>query len=101
MTVTRWDIGRWHARRGFMVVLTPLQMMLSRSGEGEGEGDGGHGSAYVSKGAPFRDASLEYLDDNARRLEVTSDGQKTHLRVQGRGVNPPEGSCRFPLIVLE
>src|ERR1019366_7317109 len=28
-------------------------------------------------------------------------GQKTHLRFQGRGVSPTEGSCRFPLIVLE
>src|SRR5450759_2855151 len=27
-------------------------------------------------------------------------GQKTHLRFQGRGVSPTEGSCRFPLIVL-
>src|ERR1017187_7263857 len=28
-------------------------------------------------------------------------GQKTHLRFQGRGVYPTEGSCRFPLMVLE
>src|SRR5664280_3730513 len=30
-----------------------------------------------------------------------SYGQKTHLRFQGRGVYPTEGSCRFPLIVLQ
>jgi hypothetical protein len=30
-----------------------------------------------------------------------SYGQKTHLRLQGRGVYPTEGSCRFPLIVLQ
>jgi hypothetical protein len=29
-----------------------------------------------------------------------SYGQKTHLRFQGRGVYPTEGSCRFPLIVI-
>ena len=28
-------------------------------------------------------------------------GQETHLRVQGRGVYQTEGSCRFPLIVLQ
>src|ERR1022692_2459911 len=28
-------------------------------------------------------------------------GQETHLRVQGRGVYRTEGSCRFPLIVLQ
>src|ERR1019366_3744892 len=28
-------------------------------------------------------------------------GKKTHLRFQGRGVYPTEGSCRFPLIVLQ
>src|ERR1035437_6927191 len=28
-------------------------------------------------------------------------GQETHLRFQGRGVSPTEGSCRFPLIVLQ
>src|ERR1019366_2258390 len=26
---------------------------------------------------------------------------RTHLRFQGRGVYPTEGSCRFPLIVLQ
>ena len=30
-----------------------------------------------------------------------SYGKKTHLRFQGRGVYPTEGSCRFPLIVLQ
>src|ERR1035438_7752699 len=30
-----------------------------------------------------------------------SYGQETHLRFRGRGVYPTEGSCRFPLIVLE
>ena len=28
-------------------------------------------------------------------------GQKTHRRCRGRGVYPTEGSCRFPLIVLQ
>src|SRR5664279_3591352 len=28
-------------------------------------------------------------------------GKKTHLRFRGRGVYPTEGSCRFPLIVLQ
>src|ERR1035441_2287260 len=28
-------------------------------------------------------------------------GKKTHLRFQGMGVPPTEGSCRFPLIVLQ
>src|ERR1022692_3274481 len=28
-------------------------------------------------------------------------GQITHLRFQGREVYPTEGSCRFPLIVLQ
>src|ERR1019366_2897315 len=28
-------------------------------------------------------------------------GKKIHLRFQGRGVYPTEGSCRFPLIVLQ
>src|ERR1022692_2452104 len=28
-------------------------------------------------------------------------GQKTHLRFRGRGGSPTEGSCRFPLIVLQ
>src|ERR1019366_9929688 len=28
-------------------------------------------------------------------------GQKTHPRFQGREVYPTEGSCRFPLIVLQ
>src|ERR1035441_9243992 len=31
----------------------------------------------------------------------SSYGQKTHLRFQGRGVYPTEGSCRFLLIVLQ
>jgi hypothetical protein len=30
-----------------------------------------------------------------------SYGQQTHLRFRGRGVSPTEGSCRFPLIVLQ
>src|ERR1035441_2865367 len=30
-----------------------------------------------------------------------SYGQKTHRRCRGRGVYPTEGSCRFPLIVLQ
>src|ERR1035438_3931165 len=33
--------------------------------------------------------------------EPTPYGQKTHRRCRGRGVYPTEGSCRFPLIVLE
>src|ERR1035438_5294275 len=28
-------------------------------------------------------------------------GQETHLRFHGRGVYPTDGSCRFPLIVLQ
>src|ERR1035437_827251 len=28
-------------------------------------------------------------------------GQETHLRFQGRGVSPTEGSCRFPLMALQ
>src|ERR1019366_8595835 len=32
---------------------------------------------------------------------LSAYGQKTHLRCQGRGVYPTEGSCRFPLIVLQ
>src|ERR1019366_10829916 len=32
---------------------------------------------------------------------LASYGQETHLRFQGRGVSPTEGSCRFPLIVLQ
>src|ERR1019366_6557272 len=40
---------------------------------------------------------------NGRRgvLSVHPYGKKTHLRFQGRGVYPTEGSCRFPLIVLQ
>ena len=30
-----------------------------------------------------------------------SYGKKTHLRFQGMGVPPTEGSCRVPLIVLQ
>ena len=33
--------------------------------------------------------------------EPTPYGKKTHLRFRGRGVYPTEGSCRFPLIVLQ
>src|ERR1035438_10365862 len=33
--------------------------------------------------------------------EPTPYGQKTHRRCRGRGVYPTEGSCRFPLIVLQ
>src|ERR1017187_6989688 len=40
-----------------------------------------------------------------RRSEVVglnlAYGKKTHLRFRGRGVYPTEGSCRFPLIVLQ
>jgi hypothetical protein len=28
-------------------------------------------------------------------------GKKTHLRFRGKEVYPTEGSCRFPLIVLQ
>src|SRR5664280_2731064 len=35
------------------------------------------------------------------RQAESAYGQKTHLRFQGRRVSPTEGSCRFPLIVLE
>src|ERR1017187_10332633 len=41
---------------------------------------------------------LQSLD---RDLDVIPYGQKTHLSFQGRGVYPTEGSCRFPLMVLE
>src|ERR1017187_9193532 len=37
----------------------------------------------------------------ARRRSATPYGKKTHLRFQGMGVPPTEGSCRFPLIVLQ
>src|ERR1035438_2976965 len=33
--------------------------------------------------------------------EFTPYGKKTHLRFRGRGVYATEGSCRFPLIVLQ
>jgi hypothetical protein len=39
--------------------------------------------------------------DNLLGGESWSYGQKTHLRFRGRGVYPTEGSCRFPLIVLQ
>src|ERR1019366_8496769 len=32
---------------------------------------------------------------------TTPHGKKTHLRCRGREVYPTEGSCRFPLIVLQ
>jgi hypothetical protein len=43
---------------------------------------------------------ISVLAPNSLTL-YTPYGQKTHLRFQGRGVSPTEGSCRFPLIVLE
>src|ERR1017187_21813 len=46
-----------------------------------------HGRAYYLYGAPG--------------TQKTSYGQKTHRRCRGRGVYPTEGSCRFPLIVLQ
>src|ERR1035438_1459816 len=36
-----------------------------------------------------------------RRAQICPYGKKTHLRFRGRGVYPTEGSCRFPLIVLQ
>jgi hypothetical protein len=49
----------------------------------------------------------EWMEQMARNVTMEDAGflipygQKTHLRFQGRGVSPTEGSCRFPLIVLE
>src|ERR1035438_4260554 len=37
----------------------------------------------------------------AYALTCTPYGQKTHPRFRRRGVYPTEGSCRFPLIVLQ
>jgi hypothetical protein len=40
--------------------------------------------------------------DNPRPVhQLCPYGQKTHLRFRGREVYPTEGSCRFPLIVLQ
>src|ERR1017187_544714 len=36
-----------------------------------------------------------------RQTEPSPYGKKTRLRFQGMGIYPTEGSCRFPLIVLQ
>jgi hypothetical protein len=46
---------------------------------------------------PHPDSTLDRRD----HTPITPYGKKIHLRFRGREVYPTEGSCRFPLIVLQ
>src|ERR1019366_942874 len=49
----------------------------------------------------FLSGLLFFESTTSHPYALSAYGQKSHLRCQGRGVFPTEGSCRFTLIVLQ